>query len=44
MDDGSSSNGQVRGLLQAAPNPDVAAATASYQENGSNQYLLCKNL
>ena len=45
MDDGASNAGQLRGLLQTAPNPDVAAAaTAAYAENGTNQYLLCKNL
>jgi hypothetical protein len=47
MDDGVSATGQVRGMLQGAPNPAVGAATAnppSYQETGTNQYLLCKNL
>jgi prepilin-type N-terminal cleavage/methylation domain-containing protein len=44
MDDGSGTAGQVRGFLQAAPNPDVPAAGSAYAETGTNQYLLCKNL
>jgi prepilin-type N-terminal cleavage/methylation domain-containing protein len=46
MDDGSSIGGQVRGLLQTAPNPatGTAAPTVAYAETGTNQYLLCKNL
>ena len=46
MDDGSSIAGQVRGMLQTAPNPDAATAapTVAYAETGTNQYLLCKNL
>ena len=46
MDDGSSIGGQVRGLLQTAPNPatGTAAPTVAYAESGTNQYLLCKNL
>jgi prepilin-type N-terminal cleavage/methylation domain-containing protein len=44
MDDGTPSTGQVRGMLQAGPNPVVAAATSSYAETGTNQYLLCKNM
>jgi hypothetical protein len=44
MDDGTNTTGQVRGLLQAAPNPPVAAPAGAYEETGTNQYLLCKNL
>ncbi len=46
MDDGTSTTGQVRGLLQTAPNPvpGTTAPTVAYQETGTNQYLLCKNL
>lgn len=46
MDDGTSTSGQVRGLLQTAPNPDAGTAipTTAYAETGTNQYLLCKNL
>ena len=44
MDDGASNAGQLRGMLQTAPNPAVGTATAAYAETGTNQYLLCKNL
>jgi prepilin-type N-terminal cleavage/methylation domain-containing protein len=44
MDDGTPGTGQVRGMLQAAPSPAVAAAASAYAETGTNQYLLCKNL
>jgi prepilin-type N-terminal cleavage/methylation domain-containing protein len=46
MDDGVYNTGQVRGILQAAPNPDLRAQVAgdAYAETGTNQYLLCKNL
>lgn len=46
MDDGSSITGQVRGLLQDAPNPATGASnpTVAYAETGTNQYLLCKNM
>jgi prepilin-type N-terminal cleavage/methylation domain-containing protein len=46
MDDGSSTTGQVRGLLQTAPNPvtGAIAPTVAYAETGTNQYLLCKNM
>ncbi len=46
MDDGSSTTGQVRGLVQAAPNPATGATapTSTYAETGTNQYLLCKNM
>ena len=46
MDDGIYNTGQVRGILQAGPNPDLRAqaGTDAYAETGTNQYLLCKNL
>jgi hypothetical protein len=44
MDDGASTTGQVRGLLQAGPNPAVATPVSPYAETGTNQYLVCKNL
>src|SRR6266581_3435313 len=44
MDDATSTTGQVRGMLQAGPNPAVAAAGPAYAETGTNQYLLCKSL
>ncbi len=48
MDDGTSTTGQVRGLVQTGPNPSTPAAnaapTVAYAETGQNQYLLCKNL
>ena len=46
MDDGNATTGQVRGLLQSAPNPAAgsSAPTSNYAETGTNQYLLCKNL
>ena len=45
VDDGASATGTVRGQLEAAPSPDVAATSAtSYAETGTNQYLLCKSL
>jgi hypothetical protein len=44
MDDATNTTGQVRGLLQAAPNPAVAAPAGAYAETGTNQYLLCKSL
>ncbi len=46
MDDGASTTGQMRGLLQTTPNPPAgtAAPTTPYAETGTNQYLLCKNL
>jgi len=46
MDDGTPAAGELRGDLQAAPNPNVPAAStiAAYQETGTFQYLLCKNL
>ena len=46
MDDGTYNTGQVRGLLQAGPNPALRAQVAgdAYAETGTNQYLLCKSL
>ena len=47
MDDGSATLGQLRGLLQTVPNPPTGTTTAptiAYLENGTNQYLLCKNM
>ena len=46
VDDGSSIRGQLRGQLQTAPNPAASATapTVEFVENGTNQYLLCKNL
>ena len=46
MDDGTPAAGEIRGDIQAAPNPNVPAASTipTYAETGTNQYLLCKNL
>ena len=44
MDDGAPNAGQLRGMLQTAPNPAVGTADTTYAETGTNQYLLCKNL
>lgn len=46
MDDGTANSGQIRGQSQSGPSPDAssAAPTVNYTENGTNQYLLCKNL
>ena len=44
MDDGTPDTGQVRGMSQSAPSPTLAAAATGYQETGTNQYVLCKNL
>ncbi|MGB5082478.1 MAG: prepilin-type N-terminal cleavage/methylation domain-containing protein [Burkholderiales bacterium] len=44
MDDANPGTGQVRGQLQAAPNPATGTAASAYAETGTNQYLLCKNL
>ena len=44
MDDGANITGQVRGFLQTGPNPAVGTPAGVYQETGTNQYLLCKNL
>jgi len=51
MDDANAGTGQVRANSQAGPNPVLHAYAAGnppagddYQENGVNQYVLCKNL
>ncbi|MGC2518795.1 MAG: prepilin-type N-terminal cleavage/methylation domain-containing protein [Burkholderiales bacterium] len=46
MDDSAIATGQVRGNLQAAPNPPTKATAdaTAYAETGTNQYLLCKNM
>ena len=44
MDDSTNTTGQVRGVLQTAPNPAAGTPAATYVESGTNQYLLCKNL
>jgi prepilin-type N-terminal cleavage/methylation domain-containing protein len=47
MDDGVPNNGNVRGTLQTAPNPDVVAATTAataYAETGTNVYTICRAL
>ena len=45
MDDGVPTSGDVRGQLQAAPNPAVAKqAAANYAETGTNVYAICKSL
>ena len=45
-DDSNPNTGQIRGMIQAAPNPPTAATSgvSSYVETGTNQYLICKNL
>jgi prepilin-type N-terminal cleavage/methylation domain-containing protein len=46
MDDGAIGTGTVRGQLQTAPNPAIAAAaaTSAYAETGVNVYALCRAL
>ena len=46
VDDGVISSGEVRGQLQAAPNPNINAAAdpAPYAETGTNVYTLCRQL
>jgi prepilin-type N-terminal cleavage/methylation domain-containing protein len=47
MDDGQSATGTVRALLQNLTNQPVGAgqiATATYQETGTNTYVLCRQL
>jgi prepilin-type N-terminal cleavage/methylation domain-containing protein len=46
LDDGSSAAGSVRSLLEGTPPTAVTGATAAvaYEDNGTNLYVLCKNL
>ena len=47
MDDGLPATGTVRAILQSAPNPPInAGATppATYVENGTNTYTICRAL
>jgi len=46
FDDGNAMTGAVRALLDAAPPTVVPAAVpgANYQDNGTNLYVVCKNL
>lgn len=45
MDDGLPASGTVRAQLQAAPNPNIAAAAAAtYAETGTNTYAICRSL
>jgi prepilin-type N-terminal cleavage/methylation domain-containing protein len=45
MDDGVPNAGEVRGQLQTAPNPAVAALAATgYAETGTNVYLICRGM
>lgn len=46
LDDGLMASGQIRAVLNTAPNPIIPASTAvtAYQETGANQYTLCKTL
>lgn len=46
LDDGNSAAGSVRSLLEGTPPTSVTGGTAaaSYVDNGTNLYVLCKNL
>jgi prepilin-type N-terminal cleavage/methylation domain-containing protein len=46
LDDGTSTTGQLRGLIQSTPNQatGTTAPTSAYAETGTNSYVLCKNL
>jgi prepilin-type N-terminal cleavage/methylation domain-containing protein len=44
IDDQGSASGTLRSMLQAGSNPAIGATAASYIENGTNQYLLCKGV
>src|SRR5262245_12425899 len=47
MDDGNSSLGTVRAIVQTGPNPAIGAGTAAtgaYAETGTNIYTLCRAL
>jgi hypothetical protein len=46
MDDGNAITGGVRALLEGTPPTALTAAipAANYVDNGSNLYVLCKNI
>lgn len=46
MDDGNATTGSVRSLVEGTPPTTVGAAapTANYVDNGTNLYVLCKNI
>lgn len=46
FDDGDATKGTVRGMLQTGSNDDAgtAAPTTQYVDNGSNLYVVCKNI
>ena len=45
MDDGVPNAGEVRGQLQTAPNPAIAAtAGTAYAETGTNVYVICRSM
>jgi len=46
LDDGSGTTGSVRGVAQLAPNQTVdgASAVVAYVENGTNVYVVCREL
>lgn len=45
MDDGNALTGSVRALLETTPPTAITAApTVNYQDNGTNLYVLCKNI
>jgi prepilin-type N-terminal cleavage/methylation domain-containing protein len=47
MDDGASTTGTVRAMLQTGVNPPVGAAQVAgpaYVENGTNTYLICRSM
>lgn len=45
MDDGIANAGTVRAMLQSAPNPNIAStAASSFEETGTNLYVLCRQI
>ena len=44
MDDGVSTTGGVRAELASTPNPAIGNTSASYAENGTNIYVLCRQI
>jgi prepilin-type N-terminal cleavage/methylation domain-containing protein len=45
MDDGDGKKGNVRSMLQGAPNPTPVSGTASaYSEDGVSTYLICRQM